>query len=529
MTVKKRYVRLIILLFICPMLLMASCRGDAVFKEGEADNDSSGFPDVLKITRCLYFGDTSDYPDMKEEFIRVFYEKTGIMLEITYPPRNNYMEKVNLMIASGELDGMVNFFSPSNVLRAAGEHTIEPLDEYLKDNENWNSAPEDYRNTYRIDGRIYAVPAGYDGTIFTRSFRKDWLDRLGLDIPETTDDLFEVARAFTEGDPDGNGVDDTYGLTSSKFWNLQDIFQAFDVMLCNTGEISIAWDPVSGVWQDSMLKPEMEYALGYIKKLYDSGYLDPDFLTNQGSNMKESLLTGKAGSAFYWITHGVRYNATQMKDKVPEAEWVEIPALKGIRVEQLNNRVMGGLIYSLVKGTKQAKETINTFVNILFDPRMFFMFRYGIEGKTFRQSDGKIMILTDPDTGKPYEACGLTSEMPQFGRFKFPICYEGTREEINASLKVIDIEKSILEDGSARNLLFTVRSSAYDSPMSHEFARKSSEIVKIFETETSMAILGEKSIPEALKDYRLKMRMLGADRILEEANASIGKKPLQKY
>ncbi len=42
--------------------------------------------------------------------------------------------------------------------------------------------------------------------------RKDWLDKLGLKMPTTIDELFVVAKAFTEKDPDGNGKNDTYGL-----------------------------------------------------------------------------------------------------------------------------------------------------------------------------------------------------------------------------------------------------------------------------------------------------------------------------
>lgn len=43
--------------------------------------------------------------------------------------------------------------------------------------------------------------------------RKDWLDNLGLSIPETPEELLEICRAFTEDDPDGNGKDDTWGIS----------------------------------------------------------------------------------------------------------------------------------------------------------------------------------------------------------------------------------------------------------------------------------------------------------------------------
>lgn len=488
-----------------------------------------GYPDVLKVTRCLYFGDSSENADLKEAFIRAFQEKTGIRLQVTYPPRTNYMEKVTVMIASGELDGLVNFFSASNVLNAIENNTIEPLNEYLEDNANWKAMTESYRNLYSLNGNVYAISAGFEGSTFTRSFRKDWLDRLGMDIPQTTDELFEAARAFTEEDPDGNGADDTIGLTSSRLWNLQDIFQAFGAKLNNTGEISIAWDPVSGVWQDSMLRPEMADALEFIKRLYDCGYLDADFLTNEGSNMREKLWTGKAGSSFYWAMHAYRQATTEMQNNLPEAEWVEVPGLRGTRTEKLNSRVMGGLLYVLVKGTEQPKETVNTFLNMLFDKEMTFMLRYGMEGVTFRWDDNKVIIMTNPATGKPFETPGLIQEMPQFSRAAYPWCYDGSSQEIQETLNLIDIEKQMIEKGISDHSLFLVDKMVYDVPVSKEFTARSAAMKKVFEEEAFMAILGEKPISQALDDYRTKMRALGGDKVLKEANEAIGKEPNQKY
>lgn len=527
MPVKRLLIQVFLLAVFVLVLCLSSCQGPTPV----AGNDLAGikrYPDVLKVTRCLYFGDVSDNQELKEEFQRVFTEKTGINLKVIYPPRNNYMEKVNLMIASGELDGVVNFFSPHNIMQAIVADTIVPLDDYLKDNEHWNTMPEEYRNAYRIDGKVYAIPAGYGGGFFTRSFRKDWLDQLGIDTPKTVDELYEAARAFTEDDPDQNGIDDTYGLTSSKFWNLQDIFQAFGARLSNTGDTPIAWDPVSGLWQDSMLKPEMADALAYIKKLYDHGYLDPNFMTNDGNSMREKLLTGEAGSMFYWATHSHRFSATK-KVADPDAQWVEIPALKGRQTAMLNDRVMGGLIYVLVKGTPQPQETVNAFIDILFDEDKYFMFRYGIEDVTYRRDGKTILIQTDPNTGQPYDIAGLADEMPGFSRFEYPWCYDGTPEDIRLSKSLIDLERELLEEASRDGLIFNINNAAYDSPLSRVYSIKSAEVMKAFESEAGMAIFGVKPIEQALADYRQKMKELGADRILEEANEAIGRTANQKY
>ncbi len=519
------------LLILMIAILAASCQNNNKPLDVNAEKTSrkTDYPDILKVTRCLFFGDSNENTELKEEFIRVFHEKFGIPLKVIYPPRANYMSSVSLMIASGELDGIVNMFTTLNIMEAVEDGTIEPLNDYLKDNENWNSMPEGYKELLSLNGKIYAILAGYEGNTFTRSFRKDWLDKLGLKVPETVDELFEAARAFTEDDPDGNGVNDTIGLTSSRFWNLQDIFQAFGVPLSNTGDMPISWDPVSGVWQDSMLKPEMSEALQYIKKLYESGYLDPQFLINEGANMREKLWTGKAGSTFYWAMHAYRQAATEMKKTIPEAEWVEVPAIKGNRTEKLNYRFMTGLYYTLVKGTNQPEETVNTFVDMLFNKEMHFMLRYGIEGKTFRWEGDTLIILTDPATGKPYDQPGLTMEMPQFDRFKYPWCYDGSEQEIKETLALFEIEKEMIKSAERNNSIFIIDKFTYDTPVSKEFTLKDSDMYKVFEEETSKAIMGEKSISQALLDYRIRMRALGADKVLEEANAAIGKKPIQKY
>lgn len=535
-TDRKRNLFLISLVFMI-MVLAASCQfeDNSPFMESGFENLTvknyvkEGCPDVLKVTRCLFFGDSNENTDLKEEFMRVFYEKTGIPLKVIYPARYNYMSNVSLMIASGELDGIVNMFTSYNIMAAVDEGTIVPLNEYLEDNENWNSMPDGYREMFSLNGKVYAISAGYEGNSFTRSFRKDWLDNLGLKVPETLEELFEAARAFTEDDPDGNGKDDTTGLTSSRFWNLQDIFQAFDAPLNNTGDMPISWDPVSEVWQDSMLKPEMAEALQYIKKLYELGYLDQKFLTNEGANMREKLWTGKAGSAFYWAMHAYRQAATEMKFTTPEAKWVEVPAIKGRRTEKLNYRVMTGLCYALVRGTKQPKETVNTFLNMLFDKETHFMLRYGIEGKTYRWEGDTLIILTDPVTGKPYDQPGLTQEMPQFDRFRYPWCYDGSEQEIRETLALFEIEREMIESAEKSNSIYIVDKFTFDTPASKEYTLQSSDMYKVFEEETSKAILGEKSISQALFDYRIRMKALGGDKVLEEANAAIGKKPNQKY
>src|SRR5690606_9233912 len=83
--------------------------------------------------------------------------------------------------------------------------------------ETWKQAMDesaDIWEPYTRDGLRYAIPIldyaySSDPVLWIRT---DWLDKLGLEPPRTIEELEKVMRAFTHGDPDGNGKDDTHGL-----------------------------------------------------------------------------------------------------------------------------------------------------------------------------------------------------------------------------------------------------------------------------------------------------------------------------
>ncbi|MEV4396142.1 sugar ABC transporter substrate-binding protein [Nonomuraea sp. NPDC049607] len=60
------------------------------------------------------------------------------------------------------------------------------------------------------DGKFYGAP--FSAQAFALIVRKDWREKVGMQPPRTWADLAELARAFTEKDPDGNGRKDTAGF-----------------------------------------------------------------------------------------------------------------------------------------------------------------------------------------------------------------------------------------------------------------------------------------------------------------------------
>lgn len=147
-----------------------------------------------------------------------------------------------------------------------------------------------------VDGRLYGIPTrpGKVPLYFTYWIRQDWLDALGLTMPETIDDLFEVARTFTEQDPDGNGQADTYGITGAGLTGSDNaftpIYGAFGVG--NPGTIYVK----DGQLVSAYFDPGMPGTLAFINAMIEAGVVDPELVDQPEKRQKVFELMNYIGS-----------------------------------------------------------------------------------------------------------------------------------------------------------------------------------------------------------------------------------------
>lgn len=157
--------------------------------------------------------------------------------------------------------------------------------------------------------------------------RKDWLDKLGLKVPKTTDEFFNVMEAFTKKDPDGNGKADTYGYgaflelsatNEGLGTRLDPIFGAFGV----AGTWNLASVKTAGL---NINKPEYYDAMVYIKKMVDAGVIDPNWMAYKKDDFRAAWKQGRFGimreqnAAF-----ASEANYTPFDNNFPEGEWIVI-------------------------------------------------------------------------------------------------------------------------------------------------------------------------------------------------------------
>jgi ABC-type glycerol-3-phosphate transport system substrate-binding protein len=279
-----------------------------------------------------------------------------------------YVDKISVMAATGDLADLqfcnafndVPLMMANNLLLDTGPLLQKHGKHILA------ATPKEAWDSTIYDGKQYAVAHNtYDLNVWGLFYRKDYLDRVGLGVPETVDEYAEVLRAFTTKDPDGNGRADTFGrafMTSVKFDD--DIFHAFDVAVGHHA---------NGFWRDrggklalDWVHPGMKDAWAWLKARWAEKVIDPDSLTAQITYRTQAYNVGRVGT-LYGSWTGMDGQVLEMRKTHPNANLVPGPALKGSAGHQGFTGEGFPWVYVIPKKS-QAAEAAVRIVDWFFQP-----------------------------------------------------------------------------------------------------------------------------------------------------------------
>lgn len=218
----------------------------------------------------------------------------GTQLNMTWAPSTSYDEKVTTAMGSGTYPhAMLVGTRSSSVIQASRNDIFWDVTDKLTDAEKFPNLAQTnpmVNHNISIDGKVYGLYRARTVGRAGVSIRKDWLDKLNLDMPKTVDDLYNVLKAFTEQDPDGNGQADTYGMIVTDY---------LDGPLNNLA-IWMGAPNGYGLDENGELTPAFmtdEYmeALKFMKKCYDEKLINADMATYSSDKWNEQFLSGQAG------------------------------------------------------------------------------------------------------------------------------------------------------------------------------------------------------------------------------------------
>ncbi|MFK4300833.1 putative aldouronate transport system substrate-binding protein [Paenibacillus sp. RC254] len=320
---------------------------------------------------------------------------TNSKITFNWVPDASKEERITTALASGELADIVTLtmMTNSSVRSSLKSGLFWDVGSYLDDYDNLKKIPPEVRNAASIEGVLYGVPFQKNLARAGLVIRKDWLDRLGLKVPTTLDELYEVARAFTEDDPDGNGKKDTTG-----FGDRSDLrYSSFKTLSSYFGTPNGWKVDENGKFTPEFDTPQYLETIKYSNKLYKNGYISKDFAVTAKTDQQQQFAQGKTGIYTGMVDITNLRNLSQGLQK----------GLELVPVNKISNgdgkyhiwsegSGVGGLLAfpkSEVKTEAQLKRLLQ-FVNDLIDEEVFMDMTGGIKGTHYDiDNEGAFRII----------------------------------------------------------------------------------------------------------------------------------------
>lgn len=370
--------------------LLCGCQSteETVMEASDTVGKISDKPITLSIYQIDMDAFDSDWPVFKQAQAWTNIELKGVLAKSTTDADQSF----NMMMASGDVaDIVVNW--KENFNKYGMQKAFIPLqdliDQYAPNIKKYlEENPEAKRFITARDGNIYYIPYVTDGKVqMTWFIRQDWLDKLGLEQPKTVEEYYNVLKAFSELDPNGNGKADEI-----PYFN-RNVGANFEQSVT---PLLMLWKAHSEIYINDAgevcygpLEPEFKEAMKNIAQWYKEGLLDEEIYTR--SNARDVLLENNTGGSTHdWCGSTAALNNVY-KDKIPGFNFVVMAPPGG--VEYSARQQVGRNGWGIAASNEHPVETIKYF-DFWFSPEGIRLANFGIEGEDYTMVDGKA-VFTD--------------------------------------------------------------------------------------------------------------------------------------
>jgi putative aldouronate transport system substrate-binding protein len=308
---------------------------------------------------------------------------------------NGKTEALNLMLASGAIPDIVGSSRLKDFVNQYGpEGAFVPLNDLIAEHAPNLAAyfaerPEIANAISAADGNMYYIPYLPDGKYGRAYFmRTDWLDALGLEVPQTVEEVEAVLRAFKNNDPNGNGLADEIPYFARQWPELIRLVTLWDGR-------SSGSDTYHDFYVDDGEIKHPYAGEGYrdgiagLAGWYADGLIDAEIFT-RGSSSREYLLSENLGGMTHdWFASTSGYNSS-LADKVEGFEFKAIapPAsVSGVRMEEHRRIPIKPDGWAIGGTNEHPVETIKYF-DFWFTEEGRRLANFGVEGEQYTMVDG---------------------------------------------------------------------------------------------------------------------------------------------
>ena len=249
--------------------------------------------------RSAQHGDFEDY-----WFIDYVAEKTGIRLVFEQVESAAWNERLAVAFASDSYpDVFMHGLTAQQIAKYAAEGYLVDLAPLIKEYAPetvrlYNEYPELVKEIVGEEDAVYFMPSINASprdlvTQYPTFINRQWLENLGLSMPETLDELYAVLKAFKEQDANGNGnpadeipVVTTYSAGTDRFSIL---------VLTALGLVDKQHVVKDGVYTYVPSTDTYKEYLRFMNKLYAEQLLDNEYFTLTSEALGAKISTGNVG------------------------------------------------------------------------------------------------------------------------------------------------------------------------------------------------------------------------------------------
>lgn len=286
-------------------------------QEKTADQMGGEKDEPITISWLAYQTDAQPDPDSK--IVKAVEERYNVKFDFWFVDNQKWDDALNIKFAAGEMPDVFRLKTKGNLDKyvqqgVIGELPITMLEEkapnYMNMIEKWDTEKLIWMPT-RIGDKNYGFtfPAIRNTYPTSLVWRLDWLKTVGIEkVPETLEEFETAMYKFAKEDPDGNGIDDTYGLSNSVMGT---VLGAFGPMAINDFKgnplPALRWQKEGEGVRLSAITLETRQGLELLQKWYRDGIIDPEFITGENTGgywaLSQAFMNGKVG-----VTGNVMYD-----------------------------------------------------------------------------------------------------------------------------------------------------------------------------------------------------------------------------
>ncbi len=399
---------LLVLTMVCGLFAGCGKKDTTKTKKKGSGVLTVGIPQVLTV---------SDFDD--NALTKYFEEKIGAEIEFVFfnDSKAGMEQQLSLMCASEEelpdvLWGFQTIDKETMDVYGEDEYLIDLTDlieEYgVNYKKTLESLPKETRERVERlskdinNGAIYGMPMISDYAIddleVLSYINKKWLDKVGMSIPTTTDELYAVLKAFKEQDVNENGeTDDEIPIMGTQTGiaspgtatdYIMNAFVPYDSGVTFNVDDGKVWSPVG--------TDEWRQGLTYLNKLVSEGLMADQSFTITGHNDYISAIFGSddVPRVGIFVAHPAAFVSTGTERL---SEYVALPPLQDATGKGGYTMTKDPTIQFSTYITENCEDTelAMKFIDAMYTGEAAAIMRNGEEGVDWKRSEGKNYLGTD--------------------------------------------------------------------------------------------------------------------------------------